>query len=183
VTDQKSFHVEIDQSGRVCVSGPAAIHVLLRLTLHAKFGTEPNAEILLSPYVEALVDALSAALVAEQPTAFKTDWSNPANLTPAGFIRAAEVVRQSHAASDPQADLDSLIALALKPNVVPKERLAPAKTAPVGHVELDNLESLQEAAIYDTEQETVFLARCRRMLPEVIRLARLGLDAERNACA
>lgn len=223
------------------------MQVLLRLVTEAKFGTAPNADVLLSPHVEALIDVLAKAVRTERPTAFDIDWSDPALMTSEDFIRAADAVRERHAYlqasidARPDAglepfDLEALLAQAMKPYSIPVERLAPSDPTAITGAVLDRLEGLHLAAspgpwfvrqLDDTmcmsalavsmrpdrganesmragdwpgteivaatlvqdppyvvpaddryEENTKLIAECRTWLPELIRLARLSLNAE-----
>jgi hypothetical protein len=118
-TDEAQFEIEIADDGSIRLAGRAAVPVLLRLVMAAKFQTELNAEHLLSPYVDLLLDGLTR--VASMPT---EDWDNPANLTPPEIHEAVEVVRRYRDQHEPERDLQDLLRVALKPFDVPLERLA-----------------------------------------------------------
>jgi hypothetical protein len=106
------------EDGSIKIAGTHAIQILLRIVLQAKFSTEPDAEILLSPHVNHLVDELVRA----SPIPLM-DWSNSAMITPPEFMAAVDVVRQFRDLHEPEADLIGLINEALRPYAVPAARL------------------------------------------------------------
>lgn len=114
----QAFEVQIHSDGSVRLAGPAAVDVLWRLVLAAKFQTEPNAEHLLSPFVELLVDELTK--VAPVPP---TDWSNSAIGIPPELQEAVDAVRRHRDLHQPGAPLEPLIELAMKPLGIPLARL------------------------------------------------------------
>ncbi|TAJ69886.1 MAG: hypothetical protein EPO51_20380 [Phenylobacterium sp.] len=117
--DEAQFEIEIADDGSVRLTGKAAVPVLSRLVMAAKFQMELNAEHLLSPYVDLLLDELTR--VAPMPT---EDWNNPANLTPPEIHAAVEVVCRYRDQHEPERDLQDLLRVALKPFDVPLERLS-----------------------------------------------------------
>lgn len=116
---EPQLEVKIAEDGSVRIAGRAAVPLLWRLVVAAKFQTELNAEHLLSPYVDLLLDEL--ARTAPLPI---VDWDNPAVLTPPGVLEAVEVVRRYCDQHDRGRDLHDLVQLALKPFDVPLERLS-----------------------------------------------------------
>jgi len=117
--DEAQFEIKIADDGSVRIAGRAAVPVLLRLVMAAKFQTELTAEHLLSPYVDLLLDDLTSA--APLPT---VDWDNPAILTPPEVHEAVEVVRRYRDQHERGRALQDLLRVALKPFDVPFERLA-----------------------------------------------------------
>ena len=115
---QPAFEVEIGDDGTVRVSGTAAVAMLWRLVLAAKFQTEPNAEHLLSPFVDRLIDELTR--VAPVPP---TDWNNPAILIPPELHEAVNAVRSYRELHEPEQALEPLVRRAMKPFRIPLDRL------------------------------------------------------------
>lgn len=122
--DDVQFEIAIDNDGSVKISGKAAIPVLSRLVMAAKFQTELNAEHLLSPYIDRLLDELTKGtpMPAE-------DWANPANLIPPELHEAVKVVRRYRDQHEPGRDLAELLRVALKPFDIPLERLVPSPSS------------------------------------------------------
>lgn len=97
--------------GSVRISGRMAALVLMRLVLAAKFREEIEAEYLLSPLVNRLIDVLSPAM----PASSAVDWANPAVATPQAFKDALMVVRAQLDQQRHGAELETLMREALKP--------------------------------------------------------------------
>lgn len=117
-TTNPQLEIEIADDGSVHIAGEAAVPLLLRLVMAAKFQTELNAEHLLSPYVDLLLDELTKTV--PFPT---IDWTNPANLTPPELHEAVAVVRRYRDQHEQGRDLEDLLRVALKPFDPPPERL------------------------------------------------------------
>jgi hypothetical protein len=115
----KAFDVRVREDGTIEISGEAAAHTLMRIALTAKFQTEVSAEILLSPYVRQLIDAVLAAT----PYPLRIDWSQPGILTPHAFLDVVEEVREFQARHQPATPLTDLVHQALHPYEVPPDRL------------------------------------------------------------
>jgi hypothetical protein len=124
-TNNPQFEIQIADDHSIRIAGEAAVPVLLRLVMAAKFQTELNAEHLLSPYVDRLLDELTKA--APIPT---IDWANPASLTPPELHEAVEVVRRYRDQHERGRDLEDLLRIALKPFDPPPERLALGPSGP-----------------------------------------------------
>lgn len=112
------FAVDLAGDGAVTIRGSAAVAVLLRLVMAAKFQTELNAEHLLSPYVNRLLDELTSVSPVEP-----VDWSNPAITTPPSFLEAVDVVREYRDQHESGRGLEELLRVALRPYDLPLERL------------------------------------------------------------
>jgi len=124
--DDSAFQIEIAEDGSVRISGSAAVPILIRLVMAAKFQTDLNAEHLLSPHVNNLLDELTT-----HTRLTEVDWSNPAILTPPEFQEAAEVVREYRDLHEPERTLEDLLRVALKPyDDFPLERLGLGRTPP-----------------------------------------------------
>ena len=113
-----AFAVEVADDGSVIVRGEAAVTVLLRLVMAAKFQTELNAEHLLSPYVNQLLKELTRVSPVEA-----IDWGNPAVAMPPSFLEAVQVVREYRDQHQRGRDLQELLHVALSPFDPPPDRL------------------------------------------------------------
>jgi hypothetical protein len=118
VESDPAFDVRVGDDGSVTVSGKAAVSALLTITLAAKFPDGPKTDVLLSPFVHRLVEALTRE--APMPP---SEWTNPAIETPHELLAAVEAVRGFQKLHRPDADLIELVRLALEPFDVPLDRL------------------------------------------------------------
>lgn len=118
VARNTQFEIEISDDGSIRLAGEAAVPVLLRLVLAAKFQTELNAEHLLSPHVDRMLDELTS--VSPIPP---IEWHNPAIRRPPQLRKAVEVVRRYRDLHEREQDLNALLQLAFKPYGVPPEWL------------------------------------------------------------
>lgn len=90
----------------------------------AKFQTQVSAEILLSPFVRELIDAVLKVT----PYLPNIDWSEPGVLTPPAFLEVVEEVRELQARHQPATPLTELVQRALHPYQVPLDRLGLARS-------------------------------------------------------
>ena len=118
-SDTKAFNVRVREDGAIEITGSAAAHMLMRIALTAKFQTQVSTEILLSPFVRELIDAVLKVT----PYPPNIDWSEPGVLTPPAFLEVVEEVREFQARHQPATPLTELVQRALHPYQVPLDRL------------------------------------------------------------